>query len=184
MIRTVTGLFDTRGAAESVIHHLISHDEVDRSRVVLHGRAKADDGFEHQGIWISLLHLFVPDQDRHAYSEAIRRGGYVVSVELPEDKIPHVMLVFETHGAIDFDARQAQWRAEGWRGYQPPTQAPVAGIGVATGMGIGNVAGGPSTGAAPGGMAANPEAAARGGRRDESIGDGRIRSYIKDSTPR
>ncbi|MCG7364261.1 hypothetical protein MHZ93_23680 [Roseomonas sp. ACRSG] len=186
MIRTITGLFDSRGAAESVIHHLVSHDDIDRSRITLHGRAKTDDGFEHDGFWTSLLHLFIPDSARHAYSEAIRRGGYVVSAELPEEKVAHALSIFASHGAVDLNRRQAEWRSEGWLDYAPPTQAPVAGIGIATGMSIGTAAPQAGTGAAVGGMAAGPEAAAqpRSGRLEPGIGDGRVRSYLADRTPR
>jgi hypothetical protein len=181
MTRTITGLFDSRGAAESVIHHLVSHDDIDRSRITLHGRAKTDDGFEHDGFWTSLLHLFIPDSARHAYSEAIRRGGYLVSAELPEDKVAHALSVFASHGAVDLDKRRAEWRGEGWRDYAA-TQAPVAGIGTATGMSTGTAAPRPpATGAE-----ADAEAAAqpRSGRLEPGVSDGRVRSYIADRTPR
>jgi hypothetical protein len=164
MTRTITGLFDTRGAAESVIHHLMSHDSIDRSRITLHGRDKADDGYEHDGFWTSMLHLFIPDSARHSYAEAIRRGSYLVAVELPEDKVEHVLSVFTSHGAVDLDSRLAQWRAEGWKDYDPPARAPGAGT-------------------AAGGVAADPAAPPRTGQREASIGDGRVRSYIPDRAP-
>jgi hypothetical protein len=157
MTRTITGLFDTRGAAESVIHHLVSHDSIDRGRIVLHGRDKSDDGFEHDGFWTSLLHLFIPDTARHTYSEAIRRGGYLVSAELPEEKVAHALSVFASHGAVDLDRRQAEWRGEGWRDY-----APQAGA-----------AAGPEPGPPP-----------RSGQLDPRGSDGRMRSYIADREPR
>ncbi|MFC7553961.1 hypothetical protein ACFQU7_19735 [Pseudoroseomonas wenyumeiae] len=163
MTRTITGLFNTRGAAESVIHHLMSHDSIDRSHITLHGPDKADDGYEHDGFWTSMLHLFIPDSARHAYAEAIRRGSYLVAVELPEDKVDHVLSVFTSHGAVDLDSLLARWRAEGWKDYVPP----AAGTG------------------APGGMASSPGAGQpRSGQREPDVGDGRARSYIADTTPR
>ena len=46
--------------------------------------------------------------------------GYLVAVELPEDKVEHVLSVFTSHGAVDLDSLLARWRAEGWKDYDPP----------------------------------------------------------------
>lgn len=121
MKRVITGLFDSRSEAEAVVNHLVTHDSIDRSRIRIHGvesgtgqtgMAQSDKSF-----WESLKDLFISDDDRHTYSEGIRRGGYVVSAELEEAQVEHVMDVFEQHGAVDLDARETEWRSAGWTGY-------------------------------------------------------------------
>jgi uncharacterized protein (TIGR02271 family) len=139
MTRTITGLFDTREAAEAVISHLVTHDGVDRSRITLHGNESTTStattgNLEHEGFWASLKSLFVPEEDRYAYSEGIRRGGYLLAAELDEDQVAHAMDVFEDHGAVDLDAREQEWRSSGWQGYQPDA-ASLGGAGVTSGLG-------------------------------------------------
>jgi uncharacterized protein (TIGR02271 family) len=151
MTRTITGLFDTREAAEAVIDHLVTHDGVERSQITLHhseGAGTADSG-QDEGFWASLKSLFVPDEDRHAYSEGIRRGGYMLSAELDEDRVTHAMDVFEEHGAVDLDAREEEWRSSGWKGYGSNTSSDGA---LAGGMGAGAMgAGGVAAGSLMGG---------------------------------
>jgi uncharacterized protein (TIGR02271 family) len=127
MTRTITGLFDTRAEADAVVDHLRMHDGVDRDRITVHGAAGStapDTG--DRGFWASLRDLFIADEDRYAYSEGIRRGGFVVSAEVDEGLVDHAMDVFEQHGAVDLDSREAEWRSAGWSGYAPgPTSAGI-----------------------------------------------------------
>lgn len=140
MTRTITGLFDTREAAEAVIDHLVTHDDVDRSRITLHGNGGTATGSpETEGFWAALKSLFVPEEDRYAYSEGLRRGGYLLAAELEEGQVTHAMDVFEEHGAVDLDAREQEWRSSGWQGYQSDTA--TAGGGATTGSGTGMAAG-------------------------------------------
>ena len=87
MTRTITGLFDTRAEADAVVAHLKQHDGIDASRISVHGSdtgTAATATTEDRGFWASLKDLFIPDEDRYAYSEGIRRGGYVVSAEVDD----------------------------------------------------------------------------------------------------
>ncbi|SHI79781.1 conserved domain-containing protein [Roseomonas rosea] len=121
MMRTITGLFDSRSEAEAVIAHLRSHDGVDASRITIHGQMDSTGSAadtEDRGFWASLRDLFIPDEDRYVYSEGIRRGGYVVSAEVPDTIVEHALDVFEEHGAVDLDTREAEWRSAGWSGYE------------------------------------------------------------------
>ena len=36
---------------------------------------------ESQGFWASLVDLFMPDEDRHTYTEGLNRGGYLLSAQ-------------------------------------------------------------------------------------------------------
>ncbi|HWX49476.1 MAG TPA: YsnF/AvaK domain-containing protein [Roseomonas sp.] len=127
MACTITGLFDTREAAEATVRHLVEEDGIDRDRVRLHGVEDRTSGTTtdsgDQGVWASLKNLFMPDEDRYAYSEGIRRGGIVVSVEVDDSHAEHAMDVFEANGAADLDSREAEWRSSGWTGYTADTGA-------------------------------------------------------------
>ena len=124
MTRTITGLFDDLAEAQAVADHLRSHDGIRTDRISIHGNTGTGTGAstgaaaETGGFWASLRDVFIPDEDRYAYSEGIRRGGYVVSAEVDEALVEHALDVFEEHGAVDLDAREAEWRSSGWAGYQ------------------------------------------------------------------
>ncbi|MFT8243216.1 DUF2382 domain-containing protein [Roseomonas sp. BN140053] len=121
MTRTITGLFDSRDEANEVVEHLLQHDGIERSHIRIHATdattAGAASTADDKGFWASLKDLFIPDEDRYAYSEGIRRGGVVVSAEVPDNLVEHAADVFEQHGAVDLDTREAQWRSEGWSSY-------------------------------------------------------------------
>jgi uncharacterized protein (TIGR02271 family) len=139
MTRIITGLFDNRAAAEEVVEHLVRHDNVDRSRISIHGTDAGGTVPEEEGLWASIKSLFVPDEDRHVYSEGIRRGGVVLSAELEEEQIGHAMDVFEEHGAVDLDAREAEWRSSGWQGYETFGSTSAAVPGSVSGSGVASV---------------------------------------------
>ena len=64
--------------------------------------------------------LFGSDEDEHAgyYSEALRRGSYMVSVDAStDDEADRAEQIMQRHNAIDIDERAAHWRSRGWTGY-------------------------------------------------------------------
>jgi uncharacterized protein (TIGR02271 family) len=162
MTRTITGLFDDRASAEAVVNHLVTHDGIDRSRVTIHGTDAGTTGTatagEDNGFWASLKSLFVPDEDRYAYSEGIRRGGVVLSAEVDESQITHAMDVFEEHGAVDLDSREAEWRSSGWKGYDDmaATKATSSGSASAGMTGAGMAGAGMAGAGMAGGLGATP----------------------------
>ena len=140
MTRTITGLFDSRAEAEAVVSHLRSHDGIDASRISIHGNTEqagsGSTGTGDTGLWASLKDLFIADEDRQAYSEGIRRGGFVVSAEVDDSVVDHALDVFEAHGAVDLDSREAEWRAAGWSGSADSMSGGMGTTGMGTtGMG-------------------------------------------------
>ena len=114
MTRRVTALFDNRAAAEAVAAHLQAHDGVAPEQVHLvpgEGRTRLGAG---SGVDETLSRLLLPDPERQAWLEGLRRGGTVVSAELEDDLVEHALDVFEDHGAVDLDARTEEWRRDGW----------------------------------------------------------------------
>lgn len=135
VMRIITGLFDSRAEAERVVEALVQEYGVDRDRVQIHA-AGADNvsagtmeprSEEHHGFLASLRDLFLPDLDRVTYAEGIRRGGIMVVAQVPDEKAESAMDAFERNGAIDLDAREAEWRKEGWTGAEGPPYATYGG---------------------------------------------------------
>jgi uncharacterized protein (TIGR02271 family) len=57
------------------------------------------------------------DNDEHVgmYSEAVRRGGYLVTVDARDDaQLQRAEEIMQRYGAVDLEERSAQWRQEGW----------------------------------------------------------------------
>jgi len=154
--RTITAMFDTRAEAERAVEALASQAGLDRSAV--HIGAGAQER-EHEGFLSSLKSLFVPDEDRYAYAEGIRRGGAVVTAQVEESRIDRAMDVLEQQGAVDLDEREAEWRRSGWSGYTGATAAAgTAGVvgGSSDGTRTGLAAMPGSTSGAPDGTPGNP----------------------------
>lgn len=150
--RIITGLFDSRAEAERAAEALAAMG-VDRDRVRLHA-ADADTtdtaaGHRHEdsGFLASLRDMFVPHEDHHTYAEGIRRGGYLISAEVDASRCDQAMDVMEQHGAVDLDAREAEWRRSGWAGYGGGDAAGAAST-------DGTMTGASATGAPPAGTPA------------------------------
>lgn len=117
--RTITALFDSRAEAERAVEALVSTTGLDRSSVRLDAAPTSAGSAapEEKGFFASLGELFMPDEDRYSYSEGMRRGGVLVSAQVDEVRLDRAMDVFEQHGAVDLDQREAEWRQSGWTGY-------------------------------------------------------------------
>jgi hypothetical protein len=71
------------------------------------------------GIIGALTDLGVSKEDAEVYSEAIRRGGTLVTVRVPEDRVAPVEAILGQHQPIDPLSRAADYRRDGWKGYDP-----------------------------------------------------------------
>src|SRR5215216_3162731 len=70
-----------------------------------------------RGFWDSLADLFMPDEDRYTYAEGLRRGGYVLSVNVTDAQYDKALDILDDEGTIDIDERAQAWRSEGWTGW-------------------------------------------------------------------
>lgn len=140
MTQTVVGVFDSTDAARSAEETLISRG-VDRS--ALH-RTAADTGSaaagqtgrehrEDEGMMSGIRHffsdLFGGSESEQAgyYSEAVRRGGVVLAVDVPDNAdIEPVRDALESAGAVDIERWAHQWRQQGWTGYDPQSRPYTA----------------------------------------------------------
>lgn len=61
------------------------------------------------------------------YAEAVRRGNYVLTVDVASDEARvQAEQIMNRYGPMDMDERSADWVRHGWRGYNPQqaSQAP------------------------------------------------------------
>ena len=203
MSRTITAMFDDRAHADAAIQQLTQQLNIASSDIQMHaadaastaGGTTAASG--DTGFWASLKDLFVPDEDRTTYAEGVRRGSVVVSATIEDSQLEQAMDVLESHGAVDLDTREAEWRQQGWTGTQAVASdtevasvPAAAGLGVAaTGMAVGTTTPAATTAAAAtttarvGGEEVIPivEESLRVGKRDVERGRVRVRSYVVET---
>jgi hypothetical protein len=112
MSRTVTALYDTKADAEAARERLSSAVDVE-------GRAKIIDQSSMGGDQGSSDFNSVPlsHEDRAAYGEGLRRGGFMLCAQVDEDEdADKIVSVLEQTSGVDLDERQTSWRNEGWSG--------------------------------------------------------------------
>ena len=128
--RTVTAMFNSRAEAERAAQELVSQLGVDRAMVRTSPEAGATDTgysqtqpYQETGFFASLKSLFVPDEDRYAYAEGLRRGSVLVSAQIDESQVDRAADVLEHAGAVDLDQQEASWKQSGWTGYDATAAA-------------------------------------------------------------
>ena len=71
------------------------------------------------------------DDHAHVYSEAVRRGGTLVSVRVPDEDARKVENILDSYSPIDPAERGTVYRKEGWKTFDPkapayrPTEADI-----------------------------------------------------------
>lgn len=74
------------------------------------------------GIVGALVDAGVSKEDAEVYSEAIRRGGTLVTVQADDDQVSTVEAILNRHQPIDPGIRRDEYRRAGWKGYDPSAQ--------------------------------------------------------------
>src|SRR5919198_132267 len=127
MAKTLVALYDMFIDAEHVVQELIN-DGFARSNVHLafdhtQGRpaqrssVEWDSAYEGDNLFDTLADLGVPHDEAHSYAEGVRRGGALVVVESSDDRAKRGMEILRRLHPVDMHERTAQWRQEGWTGY-------------------------------------------------------------------
>jgi uncharacterized protein (TIGR02271 family) len=185
---TITAFFDQRSEADAAAAQLRSIGLPDGS-IRMSGDARGTGTGsrtgEEKGFLESLNDFFFPEEDRLAYEEGIRRGGYLVCVTgVSGAERERVLDVLEDAGAVDFDERERSWRTEGWTG----ATGTGASYGAAAGSASAPTGFAESRGAFSGREGAGGEEQTvpvveeelRVGKRDRSHGRVRVRSYVSE----
>src|SRR4029453_17240034 len=127
MAKTLVALYDMCKDAERVVHELIT-DGFARSDMHLaldhtegcetqHAAVESDSAYAGENLLETLADLGVPYDEAHSYAEGVHRGGALVVVESSDDRAERGMEILRRLHPVDIHARTAQWRQEGWTGY-------------------------------------------------------------------
>lgn len=136
MEQTIVGVFDDRAEAEQVRNQLVnlglSSDDIVVQGRDAGGTAPAPGVTHHHegGIKGFFRNLFGMDDDdpvTDRYSEAVRRGSYVVcATARTDEQAERVATVMDSAGAVNIDHRESRWREQGWTGYRDDAPVPGA----------------------------------------------------------
>ena len=139
MNHTVVAIFDEYGHAQQAMNALFNegftHSRVKLSPAEENPQAReqflrsqptpaSGGGWSIGDFFRSLFGADQHGDDAGVYSEAVRRGSYMISVDASdEDEADRAADIMQRYKAIDLDQRAAQWRSTGWTGYQ--SDAPL-----------------------------------------------------------
>ena len=114
---TLTAFFDSRDDADRAIDRL-KNLGITSVRIMPGYEADGDKagvaGDDRGGFWSKLEDWLFPDEDRSVYAEGLRRGGFLISVEVDDATYGIAHDILDDEGCIDMDERADLWRAEGW----------------------------------------------------------------------
>ncbi len=132
--RTLTAMFKTRNEAERAEQTLTSELGLNRSMIQTSpGTGVTDAGYdparpyEEKGFFASLKSLMLPEEDRYAYAEGMRRGAVLLNAKVDEGQIGRASDILEHAGAMDLDAQETEWRKSGWTGYDASAHGSLRG---------------------------------------------------------
>lgn len=130
MANTVVGVYDSYAQAQNAMNELLvsgfSRDEIQlnpESDRTAAGQttATASEKSTGSGIGNFFRSLFGMDEDRtdrDVYSEAVRRGHCVLTVNADSDEEgDRAVDIMNRFNPIDIDERASYWRSQGWTGY-------------------------------------------------------------------
>ena len=78
------------------------------------GAAGAIAGGVTGGIVGALTGTGTTEQEAQVYAESVRRGDTLVTVRVPDDRVPEATRVLARYRAVDAAAREAEYRGAGW----------------------------------------------------------------------
>lgn len=174
MSRTITALFDTRQDAEDGKARL-KLANCDVSNVHIHDQSSLNaTASEDTGMWSAARNATVPHDDRHAYEEGVRRGGFLLTADVDDDQVEGAIRALEDIRSVDFDQRQDEWRKSGWTG--------VAGTGAAAGAAASvPTSRGSTEGVVDEQRIPIAEEHLVVGKREVERGGARVRSYVRET---
>lgn len=114
-MHTFTALFDRRADAEAV-----------QARLEKLGIIEIDHGLHDKeaAAFADGRGAVPPEEDRRLYDEAVRRGGFLLTVNSDDQQADRVRQLLEGSDAVDMDEREREIRASG---FVPPAPAAAAG---------------------------------------------------------
>jgi hypothetical protein len=126
MSQAMTAVYETRGAAESARDGLLAIGIPERD-ILIRGAgdpdrsAASESGSGEHGFWENLFELFIPRSEHPTYLEGLRRGAFMVGVQVPDGRERDAEKVLEGCDPIDLNEHARGWRDEGWDDRSPST---------------------------------------------------------------
>ena len=74
------------------------------------------------GIVGALVDAGESNEDAEVYSEAIRRGGTLVTVRAEDNQVAAAEVILNRHKPIDAVSRRTEYNRAGWKGYDPAAE--------------------------------------------------------------
>jgi hypothetical protein len=68
----------------------------------------------------------VGEQDAHVYSEAVRRGGSLVTVRTDDTRAAQADAILNSHRPVDIRQRREAYTSAGWSKYDPASKGYTA----------------------------------------------------------
>jgi uncharacterized protein (TIGR02271 family) len=151
-------LYDTKAEAEAARQRLCSAVDVENVKVVDQSSASGGMGS-----------FYLSNDDRHAYGEALRRGGALLCAEVDGDSDrDRIVQALEETSSVDLEERQRSWKQEGWTPYPETRGASAQGFA------------GTASGAVEEERIPIVEEELRVGKREVERGGARVRSYVRE----
>jgi uncharacterized protein (TIGR02271 family) len=141
MARTVVGVFDSYDDAQEAMQELVDEGFRREDINIMSNNtagsdatsSRTDDTGDNRSFGDKVSNFFgslfgddADDDDRGYYSEAVRRGGVMVTVSADEDRIDRIVEIMEDHDVVDIDRRAASYRESGYTGYDRSATAYTA----------------------------------------------------------
>jgi hypothetical protein len=124
----IAALFPDSAAARTAQQSVVGSG-VDHHRVLVMDTAHPDAAVHASApgrLWGALKKVRVPDQEAHAYAEAISRGHALVVVEVKPNEQPAALRAMQAAGPLNVADQTETWRREGWSGTHPGQDAWLA----------------------------------------------------------
>jgi hypothetical protein len=134
---TVIGVYDEFGPAQSAKNEVLAagfswravqlNPDHEMQREQRSATPHTDDPSVNAGLSTFFRSLFgMGDKSTHSnvYAEAVRRGAYVLTVDVDTDEQrAQVEALMDHHHPLDLEGRSDDWLQRGWRGHDPGSEA-------------------------------------------------------------
>ncbi len=120
MTQALVAVFDKQAGAQQANDALL-RDGFSRNNVKLtsaegsNGASSSENSGHDESLGEKISHMFGfgKDDDKKTYSEAVRRGNCVLTVDVDsDDEARRAEAIMERHGPVDIDEHSAQWQSE------------------------------------------------------------------------
>jgi hypothetical protein len=134
MAHTLVGVYDNYQDAQATLNELLNSGfEIENVRLspeeesttarqsaLRHDEAGHTSGHGISGFFRSLFGSDADKKQQHTdmYSEAVRRGSYLLTIHTSNDEqAERASVIMNHHKPVDIEERASAWRSEGWSGY-------------------------------------------------------------------